>query len=559
MKTWLSLVFTGWIFVAKAQLDPYHYSITKEVVVKKAAVVSVHPLASDAGVQVLKQGGNAIDAAIATQLALAVVYPGAGNLGGGGFLVASMANGKRLAIDYREKAPKAAHRDMYLDQQGQVIQNQSISGHKASGVPGTVAGLFASHKYGKLPFARLIEPAITLARGFAITQGEANGLNSSQQEFIKYNTRPTVFVKPGGWKAGDTLIQEELAHTLERIRDFGMDGFYKGETARLIVEEMQRGNGLIRLEDLANYQAVERQIVSFPYKKYEILTMSLPSSGGILLPQMMGMIEDLSIGKKGFQSADAVQLMVEVERRAYADRAEYLGDTDFVKVPVKKLSSGSYFKERMADYVEGKAGNSDVTKPGTFPESEETTHLSVVDEDGNAVSVTTTLNGGYGSKTVVGGAGFLMNNEMDDFSVKPGVPNMYGALGTEANAIAPNKRMLSSMTPTIVLKNKKPYIVVGTPGGTTIPTSVFQSLVNILEFNLTASEAVNKPKFHHQWKPDVVYVEKDFPEATIEALTKMGYKVQKRGSIGHTEMILINGKKIEAIGDKRGDDTALGY
>ena len=264
MKTWLSFVFTGWIFVAQAQLDPYHYSITKEVVVKKAAVVSVHPLASDAGVQVLKQGGNAIDAAIATQLALAVVYPGAGNIGGGGFLVACMANGKRLAIDYREKAPKGAHRDMYLDQQGQVIPNQSIAGHKASGVPGTVAGLFASHKYGKLPFAKLIEPAIKLARGFVITQGEANGLNSSQQEFIKYNTRPTVFIKPGGWKAGDTLIQEELAQTLERIRDFGMDGFYKGKTAQLIVEEMQRGNGLISLEDLANYQAAERQIVSFP-------------------------------------------------------------------------------------------------------------------------------------------------------------------------------------------------------------------------------------------------------------------------------------------------------
>lgn len=559
MKTCLSIVFTGWIFIAQAQFNPFNYSVNKQVTAKKAAVVSVHPLASAAGLEILKQGGNAIDAAIATQLALAVVYPGAGNLGGGGFLVASLRDGKHLAIDYREKAPAAANRDMYLDQNGNVIPNLSISGHKAAGVPGTVAGLFQSHKYGKLPFTQLIEPAITLARGFVITEGEANGLNATKNEFLKHNTRPTALVKQGIWKAGDTLVQEELAQTLERIRDLGPDGFYKGKTADLIVEEMKRGNGLITHQDLAAYRAVERQTVFFPYKKYQILTMSLPSSGGILLPQMMGMIENRRLGKKGFHTPEAVQLMVEVERRAYADRAEYLGDTDFVKVPVKKLVSKTYLNERMADYVTDRAGNSDVTKPGSFPESEETTHLSVVDEEGNAVAVTTTLNGGYGAKTVVGGAGFLLNNEMDDFSVKPGVPNMYGALGTEANAIAPGKRMLSSMTPTIVLKRGKPYIIVGTPGGTTIPTSVFQSLVNILEFKLSAADAVNKAKFHHQWKPDMVFVEKDFPESTIEALSKMGYKIQQRGSIGHTELILIKGKKIEAVGDKRGDDTALGY
>jgi len=559
MKTWLLFVFTGWILFAQAQLDPFHYSITKQVTAKKAAVVSVHPLASDAGLQVLKQGGNAFDAAIATQLALAVVYPGAGNLGGGGFLVASLSKGNTLAIDYREKAPGAAFRDMYLDQKGEVIPNLSISGHRAAGVPGTVAGLFQTHKYAKLPFKQLIEPAITLARGFVITESEANGLNFTKNEFLKYNTRSTAFVKEGKWKAGDTLVQEELAQTLERIRDLGMDGFYKGKTAELIVEEMKRGNGLITLDDLASYQAIKREAVVFPYKNYTIVTMSLPSSGGILLPQMMGMIRNRSLGKKGFHSPEAVQLMVEVERRAYADRAEYLGDTDFVKVPVKSLVQDGYLQSRMADYIVNKAGSSDITKPGLFPESEETTHLSVVDEEGNAVAVTTTLNGGYGSKTVVGGAGFLLNNEMDDFSVKPGVPNMYGALGTEANAIAPGKRMLSSMTPTIVLKKGKPFIIVGTPGITTIPTSVFQSLVNIIEFKLSAADAVNMPKFHHQWKPDVVFVEKDFPESTIEMLTKMGYKIQKRGNIGHTELILIKGKKIEAVGDKRGDDTALGY
>lgn len=559
MKTWLLFVFTGWTLIAQAQLNPYNYSVTKQITAKKAAVVSVHPLASDAGVQILKQGGNAIDAAIATQLALAVVYPGAGNLGGGGFLVAHLKNGKRLAIDYREKAPGNAHRDMYLDAKGEVIPNLSISGHRAAGVPGTVAGLFQSHQYGRLPFRMLIEPALKLAKGFVITESEANGLNGTKKEFVRYNTRPTAFVKNGLWKAGDTLVQEELAQTLERIRDLGPDGFYKGKTADLIVEEMKRGNGLITHADLASYKAVERAPVVFPYKGYEIITMSLPSSGGILLPQMMGMIKKRGLGKKGFHSPEAVQLMIEVERRAYADRAEYLGDTDYVKVPVKKLVSDGYLDSRMSDYAPMKAGSSDLTKPGTFPESEETTHLSVLDEEGNAVSVTTTLNGGYGSKTVVGGAGFLLNNEMDDFSVKPGVPNMYGALGTEANAIAPGKRMLSSMTPTIVLKNGKPYIIVGTPGGTTIPTSVFQSIVNILEFKLSAADAVNLPKFHHQWKPDVVYVEKDFPASTIDALTKMGYNIQKRGNIGHTELILIKGKKIEAIGDKRGDDTALGY
>ncbi|MFN5761740.1 MAG: gamma-glutamyltransferase, partial [Sphingobacteriales bacterium] len=377
------------------------------------------------------------------------------------------------AIDYREKAPGAAFRDMYLDQKGELIHNLSISGHRAAGVPGTVAGLFQTHKYAKLPFKQLIEPAITLARGFVITESEANGLNFTKNEFLKYNTRSTAFVKEGKWKAGDTLVQEELAQTLERIRDLGMDGFYKGKTAELIVEEMKRGNGLITLDDLASYQAIKREAVVFPYKNYTIVTMSLPSSGGILLPQMMGMIRNRSLGKKGFHSPEAVQLMVEVERRAYADRAEYLGDTDFVKVPVKSLVQDGYLQSRMADYIVNKAGSSDITKPGLFPESEETTHLSVVDEEGNAVAVTTTLNGGYGSKTVVGGAGFLLNNEMDDFSVKPGVPNMYGALGTEANAIAPGKRMLSSMTPTIVLKKGKPFIIVGTPGGTTIPTSVF--------------------------------------------------------------------------------------
>ncbi len=540
--------------------NPYDYTIEKKQVVKNGAVVSAHPLASMAGVHILKSGGNAVDAAIATQFALAVVYPGAGNLGGGGFLVARLADGKNVAIDYREKAPGAAHRDMYLDSAGNAIEDLSIYGHLAAGVPGTVAGLFASAKYGKLPMEKLIAPAIELAeKGFVITEAEARSLNSLREKFLKYNTMPTAFVKEGEWKAGDTLVQTDLANTLKRISREGMKGFYEGETAKLIVEEMQRGNGIITLEDLKAYEAKEREPVVFDYKGHEVITMSLPSSGGILLPQMLRMTEPYNIGEKGFHSPEAIQVMIEAERRAYADRAEYMGDPDFVKVPVEKLISREYAVSRMKDFTPGKAGKSDNIKAGVV-ESEETTHLSVYDSEGNAVAVTTTLNGGYGSLVVVGGAGFLLNNEMDDFSVKPGVPNMYGALGAEANAIVPGKRMLSSMTPTIVVKGGKPWIVVGTPGGTTIPTSVFQSLVNIIDFGLSAEDAVNKPKFHHQWYPDNVSVERDFPEDVVKALENMGYVIRKRGSIGRTELILIHDDgSIEAIADKRGDDHASGY
>jgi gamma-glutamyltranspeptidase/glutathione hydrolase len=560
MKMFFTILMSFQVFISLAQLDPYHYSPTKYITVKKAAVVSAHPLASDAGLQILRQGGNAIDAAIATQLALAVVYPAAGNLGGGGFLVAQLANGKKLAIDYREKAPGTATRDMYLDSAGNVIRDLSTKGHKAAGVPGTVAGLFTSHTYGKLPFSKLIEPAIKLARyGYVISASQAANFNREKDDFIAHNTKPVAFIKSGLWKEGDTLVQEHLARSLERIRDHGMKGFYEGETASFIVEEMSRGNGLISLKDLADYRAVEREVTVFDYKGYQVLTMPLPSSGGIVLPQMLKMTESRNLGQYGFHSAEAVQLMVESERRAYADRAQHLGDVDFVKVPVKALTSAEYLESRMKDFVPGRAGRSDLTKPGEFPESEETTHLSIVDQWGNAVAVTTTLNGSYGSKTVVGGAGFLLNNEMDDFSVKPGVPNMYGALGTEANAIAPGKRMLSSMTPSVILKKGKPFIIVGTPGGTTITTSLYQSIVNIIDFKLSAFDAVNKPKFHHQWQPDLIYVEKDFPAETVRKMEAMGYTFKERAPIGQTELILIRGKKIEAVADKRGGDTALGY
>ena len=546
--------------------SPYQYSIQKKITGKKGAVVSAHPLASKAGLDILIKGGNAVDAAIATQLALAVVYPGAGNIGGGGFLVATLENGKTLAIDYREKAPAAAHRDMYLDSAGNALTKLSQSGHLASGVPGTIAGLFASHKYAKLSFTELIQPAIELAeKGFSITASEASSLNSNRSYFLQNNTKPNSFVRDKAWKAGDTLVQKELANTLKRVRDFGMKGFYEGETARLIVEEMNRGKGLITYYDLKNYTAKEREAIRFAYKEYTIITMPLPSSGGLIIQQALKILESRELSKMGFQTPASVQLVAEVERRAYADRAAFMGDEDFVKVPVKTLVSADYLNERMKSFVPGKAGKSADIKEGNIPhESEETTHLSIADQWGNAVSVTTTLNGGYGSGTVVGGAGFLLNNEMDDFSVKPGVPNMYGAVGAEANAIAPGKRMLSSMTPTILLRKEKPFLVLGTPGGTTIPTSVLQTILNILEFNLSTEDAVNKPKFHHQWLPDMIMVENGFPQAVTDSLKAMGYQVNKRGQIGRTEVIKITRPKknklvFEAVGDNRGDDDAEAY
>jgi gamma-glutamyltranspeptidase / glutathione hydrolase len=549
--------------IDKKNVDPWHYSITKNLVAQKGAVVSAHPLASAVGVAILKRGGNAVDAAIATQLALAVVYPGAGNIGGGGFMVARLANGETLALDYREMAPASANRDMYLDANGNVVAGKSINGHLSSGVPGSIAGLFASMKYAKLSFKELVQPAIDLAeKGFAISEREASSLNSIQHDLQKYNTQPSAFLNPQGWKAGDTLVQTDLGKTLKLVRDNGEAGFYQGKTAELIVEEMKRGGGIITLDDLKNYKVKWRTPHTFDYRGYTIVSMPMPSSGGVLIHQMLKMLEDKPLASYGFLSPQAVQLMTEVERRAYADRAEYMGDADFYKVPETQLTNEAYLKKRMSDYQPGIAGNSTQIKPGILPmkESEQTTHLSVLDADGNAVSVTTTLNNSYGSKTVIGGAGFFINDEMDDFSVKPGVPNLYGAVGGEANAIAPGKRMLSSMTPTIVLKDSKPFIVLGTPGGTTIPTSVFQTIVNIIDFGMSADDAVNKPKFHHQWLPDQIDVERSFPEATRTALEKMGYTIKERGSIGRTEVIKkIQGDGMEAVADKRGDDAAAGY
>jgi gamma-glutamyltranspeptidase/glutathione hydrolase len=543
------------------EIDPFHYTIVKNGVFNKAAVGTAHPLASLVGATIMKKGGNAFDAAIAVQLTLAVVYPGAGNLGGGGFLLARKANKELVGIDYREAAPSKANRDMYLDKNGQVQLMLSQQGHLASGIPGTVAGLFATMEYAKLPFKTLIQPAIELAEhGFVISEKEAAGLNSTRESFLKNSTRPSAFVKTEKWKAGDTLIQKELAGTLRRMQKDGAAGFYQGETAKLIVEEMKRGNGIITVEDLSNYTAKLRKPLEFTYRDHQVISFAPPSSGGLLIGQMLKMIEKYPVKEMGFQTPKSVQLMIEAERRAYADRAEYMGDPDYFPVPVKTLLSDAYVTQRMSDYVADKAGSSSNVKAGIIKESEQTTHLSIMDAEGNMVAVTTTLNGGYGCRTVVGGAGFLLNNEMDDFSAKPGVPNMYGAVGGEANAIAPGKRMLSSMTPTLLLKNNKPLLVVGTPGGTTIPTSVFQAIINVVDFGMSADEAINKPKFHHQWLPDEVAVEKDFDANTKKQLQQMGYKITERGSIGRTEAILINktGKR-ETAADKRGDDSVAGY
>jgi gamma-glutamyltranspeptidase/glutathione hydrolase len=415
-------------------------------------------------------------------------------------------------------------------------------------------------KYASLPFKKLVQPAIDLAEnGFAITAAQAKGLNSNRDDFLRLNSSPTPFVKDELWKAGDILIQKDLAATLKRILDKGQKGFYEGETAKLIIAEMQRGKGIISSADLKSYTAKERNTLEFDHKGFHIITMPLPSSGGILVEQMMKMAALKNISEMRFQTAASVQLMTEVERRAFADRAEFMGDPDFVKVPVDKMVSDIYLKERMKDYEPGKAGSSKLTKAGMIHESEQTTHFCVLDKYGNAVAITTTLNDSYGSRTVVTGAGFILNDEMDDFSVKPGVPNMYGAIGNEKNAIAPGKRMLSSMTPTIVLKNGSPYIITGTPGGTTIPTSIFQTLVNIIAFNMTAEDAVNKPKFHHQWLPDSLYVEKEFPLTIQRQLEQMGYKLKPRESIGRTELILIKKRSVTAVGDNRGDDDAEGY
>jgi gamma-glutamyltranspeptidase/glutathione hydrolase len=566
-------VFTLLIVAAACVPKTTHsdYTIEKSIIADSAIVSTAHPLASEVGLKVLKEGGNAIDAAIAVQLALAVVYPAAGNLGGGGFLMYRSADGKEAqALDFREKAPAKANRDMYLDSEGNVINGKSTEGHLSAGVPGSVEGCWQMfQRYSKLKnWKRLVQPSIDLAaQGFRITQGEAEGLNGYRAGFIKNNTRPCVFVKKDStqrWKKGDLLRQPELAATLTRIRDQGRDGFYKGKTAELLVAEMKRGNGWITTQDLANYQAAWRKPMLGKYRGYEIIAMPPPSSGGIAMFQIFQIIEPYDLAKAGFHSVEHIHLITEAERRVYADRAKHLGDADYFTVPVASLLDTFYLKKRFADFDPAKATPSSAIDGGTFhpKESHQTTHYSIVDAEGNAVSITTTLNAGYGAMTVVGGAGFLLNNEMDDFSAKPGVPNLYGAIGGDANAILPGKRPLSSMTPTIVTKDGKLFMVVGTPGGTTIITSVLQVISNVIDFKMTMTEATHARRFHSQWFPDELYLEKGAANEAIRGKLKtMGHNIVDWPGIGQVESILRRKDgRLEGVADNRAmDDAVVGY
>lgn len=535
------------------------------LITEKAMVVSARAEASKIGTDILKKGGNAYDAMVATHFALAVVYPVAGNIGGGGFMVYRNNDGTKGALDFREKAPITAHKDMYLDSLGNVIKNKSTSGAFAVGIPGSVAGVFEVYeKLGSLPFKELIQPSIDLARhGFRITEKQANSLNSKTVYFEKVNTYKTIFEKE--WKQGDLLKQEELAQTLERIRDNGKDGFYKGKTANLFVDYVKELGGIITHKDLQKYQAVWRKPINFSYKDYQITSMTLPASGGICLAQILKSIEPFDLSSIKHNSVKYIQLLTEAARRSYADRAHFLGDIDFVAVPVDSLIDTNYVNQRMETFSWDKATPSSDVSHGKIlgNESDETTHYSIVDQYGNAVSVTTTLNTGYGSKVVVKGAGFFLNNEMDDFSTKPGVPNVYGLVGSKANAIVSEKRMLSSMTPTIVEKDGILKMVVGTPGGSTIITSVLQNILNVIEYDMGMQESVNQARFHHQWLPDVIRMEPNgFDEQIKTKLATLGYKILEQNSliIGRVDAILVlPDGRLEGGADKRGDDTAIGF
>jgi gamma-glutamyltranspeptidase/glutathione hydrolase len=527
-------------------------------------VVCAYPDASKVGVDIMKKGGNAVDAAVAVQFALAVVHPQAGNLGGGGFMVFRSAKGVANTLDFREKAPARATTNMYLDAEGNVIPDMSLATHQASGVPGSVDGMVEAHKrYGKLKWAQLIQPAVDLAgKGFKMTARLAANLNRGKADFIKMNPGKNYLIKPESWKEGDVLIQADLAKTLELIRDNGRAGFYAGKIANAIVAEMKKGNGLISKSDLTNYHAVWRKAIKGTYKQYTIITMPPPSSGGIALLQLLKSVEPYPLHRFGHNSDSTIRLMVEAERRVYADRSKYLGDPDFYKVPVDSLLRSAYIKSRMNNFSWDAATLSSTIRPGSFAgyESDQTTHYSIVDKEGNAVAITTTLNDSFGSKIFVGGAGFLLNNEMDDFSSKPGVPNMYGLLGGKANAIQPNKRMLSSMTPTIVAKDGKLFMVVGTPGGSTIITSVYQTILNVIAFDMSMQDAVGAKRFHSQWMPDRVEIERDaIDPATITKLMQKGYKVVTRGGLGTVDAILKTKDGYQGGADPRGDDTAVGW
>ncbi len=535
------------------------------LVAGQAMVVSAREEASRIGSEILKKGGNAFDAMVATEMALAVAYPFAGNLGGGGFMVYRKSNGDVGALDYREKAPISAKKEMYLDSAGNVIPGMSTSGATSVAIPGTIAGIFEVHKnLGSLPIEDILAPVIALAeKGIVVTEKQAKRFSEYGEEILKANGGLSTF--PVAAKAGDTIKFPALVKTLQRISKHGRQEFYEGETATILADFILQKGGYVTMADLARYEAKWRQPIIFNYKDLRIISMCPPSSGGVTLDQIFKMLEPFDLYKFGHNSEMSIQVFTEAARRAYADRNYFLGDPDFVNIPLDVLLSDSYIKTRMADFTFEHATPSSEVRHGAIDivESMETTHYSIVDEKGNAVSVTTTLNGAYGSKIYCDELGFFLNNEMDDFSAKPGIPNMFGLIGAEANGIAPEKRMLSSMTPTIVEKEGKLWLVVGTPGGSTIITAVAQTILNVYEFGLSMQAAVNAPRFHHQWLPDVLVFEQDgFSNELKEALKSKGYIISEGRTpiIGKVDAIRVlpNGK-LEGGADKRGDDTAVGF
>jgi gamma-glutamyltranspeptidase/glutathione hydrolase len=535
------------------------------LIAEKAMVVSAREEASKIGTDILKKGGNAFDAMVATELALAVAYPYAGNIGGGGFMVYRKNDGEIGALDYREKAPLAASKDMYLDADKNVIKGKSTLGSMAVGIPGTVAGVFETHrKFGSLPMKDILQPVIALAkRGVIVTKKQATRIKSYQARFLSVNKDSILLNK--NCKQNDTIKYNALAATLTRIQKNGSDEFYKGETAKKLVAFIQANGGIMTLEDLTKYEAKWRTPITFKYDDLKVISMSPPSSGGICLAQIMNGIENYDLDKYGHNSVKTIQIITEAERRAYADRSFFLGDPDFVKIPIETLISEAYVHGRMDDFSFDKATKSSAVSHGNIAivESDETTHYSIVDQFGNAISATTTINAGYGSKLYSSELGFFLNNEMNDFSSKAGVPNMFGLIGAKANEIAPEKRMLSSMTPTIVEKNGALWMVVGTPGGSTIITSVLQTILNVHEFGFGMQEAINQPRFHHQWLPDVIMMEPNqFDKKATDELKKLGYNINEKDSpvIGKVEGILVlPSGNLEGGADPRGDDKAIGF
>ena len=536
------------------------------VIGDSAMVATAHPLASRVGVDIMRKGGNAFDAAIAVQFTLAVVYPRAGNIGGGGFVVIRESNGNIASLDFREMAPTLASKDMYLDENGDVVPGKSTEGRLACGVPGTVDGMYKLHeKYGSMAMSELIQPSIFLAdQGFTLTVDEAQNLNRFQEDFKINNSWAIPTIKETPWQEGDTIYYKELAVTLALIRDLGRAGFYEGIVADQIVKDVRKGSGIMTMEDLANYESKWREPVVGQYRNYKIISMSPPSSGGIALIQLLKGSEQYPFEDWGHNTFKTLHVMTELERRVYADRATYLGDPDYYEVPQEMLLSDEYLEERFSDIVLNQKTDSKNIKEGIEGaiESVETTHFSIVDPFGNAIAITTTLNNSFGNKVMVRGAGFFLNDEMDDFSLKPGVPNQFGLIGAEANAIAPNKRMLSSMTPTIVEKDGQLLMLIGTPGGATIITSVYQTILNVIDHGMTMQESVNAKRFHHQWLPDkVLFEEGGFDTKVISELTGLGHKFEPVDAIGRMDCILVmEDGKIEGASDiTRGDNTALGF